>query len=180
MTGCFYEPVAGHRWSARASMRRSPPPRCCSSPAIARSAPLCLRLQRGSGIRRWAWWPGGQGDGAHAVGERGGRGGNVASPPCPLWACVVWLESVAKSLPPWNPRSNAMSIACPSGWRPTPAALGFASGSPIVFPSWSTRMSGVNGLVWSKSPDPNADWSLHRLCLRLQRGSGVRRRGVEG
>jgi hypothetical protein len=26
-------------------------------------------------------WPGGQGDGAHAVGERGGRGGNVASPP---------------------------------------------------------------------------------------------------
>jgi hypothetical protein len=24
--------------------------------------------------------PGGQGDGAHAVGERGGRGGNVASP----------------------------------------------------------------------------------------------------
>jgi hypothetical protein len=48
--------------------------------------------------------------------------------------CVAWLESVAKSRPPWNPFSNAMSTAGPAVWRPTPGALGFAKGLPSCFP----------------------------------------------
>src|SRR6266849_4212001 len=87
-----------------------------------------------------------------------------------FWALVAgarmaWFESVAKSRPPSKPFSNAMSIAGPCGWRPTPLFVGLARGPRIRFPLWSnTRMSGVKGLVADNSPPTIAlVSSLHRL-----------------
>ena len=66
---------------------------------------------------------------------------------------MAWFESVAKSRPPPKPFSNAMSIAGPCGWRPTPLLVGLARGPRICFPlSSNTRMSGVKGLVADNSP----------------------------
>jgi len=56
-----------------------------------------------------------------------------------------------------------MSTAGPSGWKP-PEEVGFPKLLRINLPFWLyTLMSGVNGLFGSKSPLPNADWSLHTL-----------------
>src|SRR5437773_9110818 len=87
-----------------------------------------------------------------------------------FWALVAgarmaWFESVGKSRPPANPFSNAMSMAGPCAWRPTPGAVGLARGPRIRLPLWSnTRMSGVKGLVADNSP-PTTELvsSLHRL-----------------
>src|SRR5438552_19158283 len=84
---------------------------------------------------------------------------------CNPTARMAWFESVAKSRPPLKPFSNAMSIAGPCGWRPTPLVVGLARGPRTRFPLWSnTRMSGVKGLVAENSP-PTTELvsSLHRL-----------------
>src|SRR5436305_752237 len=91
---------------------------------------------------------------------------------CPLWAWVAWFESVAKSRPPSKPRTNAMSIAGPSGWKPPPMEVGLPKGPRISFPFLLyTRMSGVNGLFVANSPPGCSVSSLHilgRPCPGLQ------------
>src|SRR6266508_914344 len=103
---------------------------------------------------------------------------------CPVWGLTVtmrellfwalgsvgverlaWFESVANSRPPAKPFSTAMSIAGPCAWRPTPGAVGLASGPRSRFPLWSnTRMSGVKGLAAENSPPTTGlVSSLHRL-----------------
>jgi hypothetical protein len=56
-------------------------------------------------------WPGGQGDGAHAVGERGGRSGNVASPLLLLRRGRARLRRLLVAKDPASPDRDGRTLA---------------------------------------------------------------------